>query len=127
MKTGMIGLEIHVYLQTKEKLFCKCKAVRKKGTKPNSFVCEICTGQPGAKPMLPNKTAVEKAVQVGLVLGCEINKKMNWMRKHYSWPDLPKGFQTTLSGPKAFPVGVKGNFYGIRISEMHLEEDPAAW
>jgi aspartyl-tRNA(Asn)/glutamyl-tRNA(Gln) amidotransferase subunit B len=127
MKSGMIGLEIHVYLQTKEKLFCRCKAVRKKGTKPNSFVCPICTGQPGAKPMLPNGAAVEKAVQVALMLGCEVNKEMPWMRKHYTWPDLPKGFQATLSGPKAFPVGEKGNFYGIKIKEIHLEEDPAAW
>ncbi|MFH1290388.1 MAG: Asp-tRNA(Asn)/Glu-tRNA(Gln) amidotransferase subunit GatB, partial [Nanoarchaeota archaeon] len=80
-----------------------------------------------AKPMLPNKTAVEKAVQVGLMLNCKINEQLVWQRKHYSWPDLPKGYQNTLSGPKAFPVGVKGNFYGIRIIEMHLEEDPAAW
>lgn len=124
---GMIGLEIHVYLVTKEKLFCDCRAVREKGAKVNSFVCEICTGQPGAKPMLPNKNAVEKAVQVALMLDCKINEKMAWQRKHYSWPDLPKGYQNTLSGPKAFPVGVEGKFNGIRIREMHLEEDPAAW
>lgn len=124
---GMIGLEIHVYLVTKEKLFCGCRAVREKGIKPNSFICPICTGQPGAKPMLPNKNAVEKAVQVALMLGCKINEELIWQRKHYSWPDLPKGYQNTLSGPKAFPVGVDGNFYGIRITEMHLEEDPAAW
>jgi aspartyl-tRNA(Asn)/glutamyl-tRNA(Gln) amidotransferase subunit B len=77
--------------------------------------------------MLPNKTAVEKAVQVGLMLGCTINERLIWQRKHYSWPDLPKGYQNTLSGEKAFPVGIKGNFYGIRIREIHLEEDPAAW
>lgn len=124
---GMIGLEIHVYLVTREKLFCRCKTVREKGTKPNSFICPICTGQPGAKPMLPNKRAVEKAVQVALMLGCKVNEELPWMRKHYAWPDLPKGFQTTLSGPKAFPVGVNGKFYGIKIKEMHLEEDPAAW
>ncbi len=124
---GMIGLEIHVYLVTKEKLFCKCRAVREKGVIPNSLICPICTGQPGAKPMLPNRIAVEKAVQVALMLGCKINEKLRWQRKHYSWPDLPKGYQNTLSGPRAFPVGVKGNFYGIRINEMHLEEDPAAW
>ncbi len=124
---GMIGLEIHVYLVTKEKLFCDCRAVREKGAVANSFICEICTGQPGAKPMLPNKNAVEKAVQVALMLNCKINERMAWQRKHYSWPDLPKGYQNTLSGPKAFPVGVDGKFNGIRIREMHLEEDPAAW
>jgi len=127
IKDGMIGLEIHVYLVTKEKLFCRCRAVREKGVKPNSYICPICTGQPGAKPMLPNKAAVEKAVQVALMLNCKINEAMVWQRKHYSWPDLPKGYQNTLSGPNAFPVGVEGNFYGIRITEMHLEEDPAAW
>ena len=127
MSKGMIGLEIHVYLVTKEKLFCRCKAVREKGTIPNTFICPICTGQPGAKPMLPNKTAVEKAVKVGLMLNCKINEKLIWQRKHYDWPDMPKGYQTTLSGAKAFPVGFDGNFYGIRIREMHLEEDPAAW
>ncbi len=124
---GMIGLEVHAYLVTKEKLFCKCKAIREKGTQPNSSICPICTGQPGAKPMLPNKSAVEKAVQVALMLGCKINKKMGWMRKHYDWPDLPKGYQNTLSGSRAFPVGEGGEFYGIKIREMHLEEDPASW
>lgn len=124
---GVIGLEIHVYLVTKEKLFCRCKAVREKGVRPNSFICPICTGQPGAKPMLPNRAAVEKAVQIALMLNCKLNGNLVWKRKHYNWPDLPKGYQNTLSGAKAFPVGVNGNFYGVRIKEMHLEEDPASW
>lgn len=124
---GMIGLEIHTYLVTKEKLFCKCKASRERGLKENTLICPICTGQPGAKPMLPNKTAVEKAVQIGLMLGCKINERLVWQRKHYNWPDLPKGYQNTLSGPYAFPVGMKGKFMGIGITEMHLEEDPASW
>lgn len=124
---GMIGLEIHTYLVTKEKLFCECIASREKGITPNVNICPICTGQPGAKPLLPNKTAVEKAVQIGLMLSCSINSNMAWQRKHYNWPDLPKGYQNTLSGPHASPVGVKGNFLGIGISSMHLEEDPASW
>ncbi|MBI2451946.1 Asp-tRNA(Asn)/Glu-tRNA(Gln) amidotransferase subunit GatB [Candidatus Pacearchaeota archaeon] len=124
---GMIGLEIHVYLITREKLFCRCKAVREKGLRANSYICPICTGMPGAKPMLPNKTAVEKAVQVGLMLNCRINKKLVWQRKHYDWPDLPKGFQSTLSGARAFPVGLNGEFFGIIVRSVHLEEDPAAW
>ncbi len=111
MLKGKIGLEIHSYLVTKEKLFCRCKASREKGLKPNTNICPICTGQPGAKPMLPNKTVVEKAVQIGLMLGCKINEKLVWQRKHYSWPDLPKGYQNTLSGPHAFPVGIKGRLY----------------
>ncbi len=124
---GMIGLEIHVYVLTKEKLFCTCIASRKKGIAENIYICPTCTGMPGAKPMLPNKVAVEKAVQIGLMLGCTINKTLRWQRKHYAWPDLPKGYQNTLSGRHAVSVGVKGNFFGIHISSMHLEEDPAAW
>ncbi len=124
---GKIGLEIHAYVVTRQKLFCDCKASREKGLKPNVNICPICTGQPGAKPMLPNKSAIEKAVQIGLMLGCSINKKLKWQRKHYDWPDLPKGYQTTISGTYASPVGVKGKFHGIGIWSMHLEEDPAAW
>lgn len=124
---GMIGLEIHAYLVTKEKLFCQCIASRERGLQSNINICPICTGQPGAKPMLPNKTAVEKAIQIGLMLQCKINEKLIWQRKHYNWPDLPKGYQNTLSGPYAVPVGEKGKFKGIKISSMHLEEDPASW
>lgn len=124
---GKIGLEIHTYLITKEKLFCKCKASREKGIKPNTHICPICTGQPGAKPMLPNGEAVRKAVQIALMLGCKVNEEMPWFRKHYDWPDLPKGYQNTLSGSHAFPIGVKGKFGDIGIWQIHLEEDPASW
>jgi len=123
-----IGLEIHGYLMTDEKLFCRCKAEHgAKHSKPNTNICPICTGQPGAKPMLPNKTAIDKAIQISLILGCKVNEKLIWQRKHYSWPDLPKGYQNTISGPHATPNGEKGKFLGIRITECHLEEDPAAW
>ncbi len=123
-----IGLEIHGYIDTKEKLFCSCRAVHgAKLTSPNANICPICTGQPGAKPMLPNKEAVKKAIQISLILGCKINQKTIWQRKHYSWPDLPKGYQNTLSGPHAIPTGQGGKFEGIKIRECHLEEDPAAW
>ncbi len=124
---GMIGLEIHTYLVTREKLFCTCKSSRERGLQPNIYICPICTGQPGAKPMLPNRNAVEKAVLIGLLLGCTINSRLLWQRKHYDWPDLPKGYQNTLSGKWATPVGVSGKFYSIGISSMHLEEDPASW
>ncbi len=123
-----IGLEIHGYLSTKEKLFCSCKSEHGiKHSRPNTNICPICTGQPGAKPLLPNEKAVEKAVKIALALGCKINKSVIWQRKHYDWPDLPKGYQNTLSGPYAIPTGKGGNFLGIRITEVHLEEDPAAW
>ncbi len=123
-----IGLEIHGYIDTKEKLFCTCKAIHgAKFAMPNTNICPICTGQPGAKPMLPNKEAIKKAIQISLILGCKVNKKTEWQRKHYSWPDLPKGYQNTLSGPHAIPTGENGRFKGVKIKECHLEEDPAAW
>jgi len=125
-----IGLEIHGYLQTKEKLFCKCKAQRhsaKQEIKPNTNVCPICTAQPGCKPMLPNTEAIKKIIQIGLMLNCKINSKFVWQRKHYDWPDLPKGYQATVSGSYATPNCENGKFEGIGITEIHLEEDPASW
>jgi len=123
-----IGLEIHGYLNTKEKLFCKCKALHgAKIAKPNTSICPICTGQPGAKPMLPNKTAIDNVIKISMILGCKINKKLIWQRKHYDWADLPKGYQNTISGSNSVPIGEKGEFLGIRIRGAHLEEDPAAW
>jgi aspartyl-tRNA(Asn)/glutamyl-tRNA(Gln) amidotransferase subunit B len=123
-----IGLEIHGYINTKEKLFCSCKAEHgSKHAKPNTNICPICTAQPGSKPMLPNKEAIDKAIQIALILECKVNEKLTWQRKHYSWPDLPKGFQNTMSGPYATENGTKGKFLGIGITECHLEEDPAAW
>ncbi len=123
-----IGLEIHGYINSKEKLFCRCKAEHGlKYSKPNTNICPICTGQPGSKPMLPNKGAIDKSIQIALILGCKINPKLIWQRKHYDWPDLPKGYQNTISGPHATPTGTKGEFLGIKITEVHLEEDPAAW
>ena len=123
-----IGLEIHGYLLTNEKLFCKCRSEHGlKHSKPNTNICPICTAQPGAKPLLPNKKAVDKVIQIALILRCKINKKLVWQRKHYDWPDLPKAYQNTISGPYAIPIGEKGKFLGIKIRGAHLEEDPAAW
>jgi len=126
-----IGLEIHSYLITEEKLFCNCKAIRhsaKEGIKPNSFICPICCGMPGSKPMLPNKEAIKKAIQIALMLNCKIqDQKIIWQRKHYDWPDLPKGYQITQSGSYSIPLAENGEFENIRIRELHLEEDPAAW
>lgn len=123
-----IGLEIHGYLDTKEKLFCMCKTDFLT-SEPNTLVCPICTGQPGSKPMLPNKEAMEKLIKTALVMKCKINhdKNMVWQRKHYSWADLPKGYQNTISGPFIVPCAENGKFNGINITECHLEEDPAQW
>jgi aspartyl-tRNA(Asn)/glutamyl-tRNA(Gln) amidotransferase subunit B len=128
MPKPKIGLEIHGYLLTKEKLFCNCKAEHGlKKVSPNVNICPICTAQPGAKPMLPNSEAIKKILQIALLMKCKINKKFLWQRKHYEWPDLPKGYQTTISGSYSIPVGQDGEFFGIRIRECHLEEDPAKW
>jgi len=123
----MCGLEVHGYLnmENKTKLFCDDKI--DSDAAPNTNVCPICTGQPGAKPMLPNRQAVEKIVAIGLLLNCKINKRLLFQRKHYSWPDLPNCYQRTISGSYSVPVGVDGDFLGIGISDIHLEEDPARW
>jgi aspartyl-tRNA(Asn)/glutamyl-tRNA(Gln) amidotransferase subunit B len=120
-----IGLEIHGYLNTKEKLFCKCKV--SENDSPNENTCPICTGQPGNKPMAPNESAVNKLIQIALILKSKINKNCIWQRKHYNWADLPKGYQNTISGPHSTPCAVEGKFNGIKITEAHLEEDPAQW
>ncbi len=123
-----IGLEIHGYLDTKEKLFCKCKTDFL-DEDPNTLICPICTGQPGTKPMLANQSAMDKIIEISLILGCRVNSEKNlfFQRKHYSWADNPKGYQLTISGPHALPCAEEGLFEGIRITECHLEEDPAQW
>ena len=127
----MIGLEIHGYIETEEKLFCTCKNFHDmKKIKPNVNVCPICTGQPGSKPMLPNKSAIDKIMQIALMLGCKVNvnpEVIIFQRKHYSWPDMPTGYQKTISGAYSKHVAEYGNFLGIKIREVHLEEDPGAW
>jgi aspartyl-tRNA(Asn)/glutamyl-tRNA(Gln) amidotransferase subunit B len=122
-----IGLEIHGYIKTDstKKLFCNCNISHEE--EPNTNICPVCTAQPGSKPMAPNKEAIDKIVAIGLMLGCKINQKMLFQRKHYSWPDLPTGYQKTISGSFAEPVGVNGNFLDIGITDVHLEEDPARW
>ncbi|MBI5148571.1 Asp-tRNA(Asn)/Glu-tRNA(Gln) amidotransferase subunit GatB [Candidatus Pacearchaeota archaeon] len=127
MEQVKIGLEIHGYLVTKEKLFCENKTDYKQ-VKPNTNICPICCGYPGARPMLPNETAVGKVIEIALMLGCKISQlPLIWQRKHYDWPDLPKGYQETVSGAYSVPVGSEGKFLGIGIREVHIEEDPARW
>jgi len=117
-----IGLEIHVQLNSKQKLFCKCSS-EYKDKEPNSNICPICTGQPGAKPMPPNFEAIKNLVKIGLTLGCKPNKnKIYFLRKHYFYPDLPKNYQITSE-----PFMIDGNFFGVRIREIHLEEDPGRY
>ena len=121
-----IGIEIHGYLTTKEKLFCKNSADYKNAA-VNTNICPVCCGCPGSKPMAPNIEALKKCIAIGLMLDCKINSKLTWQRKHYDWPDLPKGYQNTISGAYSIPVAETGKFNNIIIRECHLEEDPAQW
>ena len=121
-----IGLEIHMHLKTNEKLFCNCK-IPTKDDSPNTTICPRCTGQPGCKPMLPNKKALFAVIKLGLVCNSKITKKTNFQRKHYTWPDMPTGYQSTVSGGHIKENAIGGSLNGINMTEIHLEENPAAW
>ena len=88
----VMGVETHVQLNTKTKLFCSCD--NQESTIPNENICAICTGQMGTLPEL-NKAAVEKSIILGAGLNAKIPKLVRWDRKHYQYPDLPKNFQLT--------------------------------
>ncbi len=123
----IVGLETHVQLNTKSKLFCSCKNVAslKEEPLPNTYVCETCLGMPGSKPVV-NEKVVEYALKVALALNCRINKDFFFSRKVYFYPDLAKNYQITQY---EIPVGYDGyvvvNGKKIRIKRVHIEEDPA--
>lgn len=120
-----IGLETHVQLNTRTKIWCGCRV--EADAPPNTNVCPVCMGYPGALPVL-NREAIRKTVQTGLLLGCRIAERSKHDRKSYFYPDMPKNYQITqydqplcLGGGIEIEVGGKKRF--IRINRIHLEED----
>jgi aspartyl-tRNA(Asn)/glutamyl-tRNA(Gln) amidotransferase subunit B len=124
---AVIGLEIHVHLKTRTKMFCDCTA--EYGAPENTRTCPVCLAHPGALPV-PNERAIEWTVKLGLALGCEIADRALFHRKNYFYPDLPKGYQISQYDA---PLCVGGRFvvpaadgdHEIGITRAHLEEDAA--
>ena len=115
----VIGLEIHVQLSTRTKMFCGCELSF--GDPPNTHTCPVCLGLPGALPVV-NERAVHFGMMIGLALGCEIAERSLFHRKNYFYPDLPKGYQISQYD---VPLCRGGRLGDVRIHRVHLEEDAA--
>ena len=127
---AVIGLEVHVQLETETKIFCGCSTDSADGEGPNGRTCPVCLGLPGALPVL-NEGAVEAAVKIGKALDSSIPEETRFHRKNYYYPDLPKNFQITQydapicdGGELEFTVGDERRTVGIE--RAHLEEDPGS-
>ena len=121
----VIGLEVHVELATKTKIFCGCSTAF--GGAPNTHTCPVCTGMPGSLPVL-NKAVVEKAIAVGLATNCTITKNCKFDRKNYFYPDNPQNYQISqlyypICRNGKVEIEVNGNKKFIGIHEIHMEED----
>ncbi len=121
-----IGIEVHVQLTTNSKIFCGCPNQVTKN--PNTNICNICTAQPGALPVL-NKKVVEYAIKAGLATGCSIAQECAFARKHYFYPDLPKDYQISqnedpICSNGFIPIRLEdGSIKKIRLIRIHMEED----
>src|SRR6266849_5684570 len=123
----VIGLEVHVQLLTRTKIFCGCST--RFGDPPNTNVCPVCLGLPGTLPVL-NKRAVEMAMRAALALNCTVQERSRFARKNYFYPDLPKGYQISqyelpLATGGWLEIEVGGAKKRIGINRLHLEEDAA--
>ncbi|GAB4502742.1 MAG: Asp-tRNA(Asn)/Glu-tRNA(Gln) amidotransferase subunit GatB [Anaerolineales bacterium] len=127
MYEPVIGLEVHIEMQTRSKMFCACPVVDSVSAEANSAVCSICAGHPGTLPVV-NARAVEFALRVALALNCQVNPVSIFARKNYFYPDIPKGYQITQYEQ---PLAERGQIVlqtsqgekTIRIRRAHLEED----
>ena len=120
-----VGLEVHIQLSTKSKMFCKCSYVY--GSSPNSLTCPVCLGLPGALPVI-NQEAINMAIKLGHALDFSINQQTEFSRKNYYYPDLPKGYQITQFDKPICENGhinieKEGKVCKIDITRAHLEED----